>query len=479
MRPQPLTLTPRDPAARRLLGIAQNLRDLAARDDGVCRAAQSRLADLGPAPAELIHLLGDSDPFVRSAAARQLRHVQGQALPRVVDALRGAIDDVNDHIVAAALGSLGVLRAEAARADVRACLEDANPHVVHAAAFALGLIGPADEGQHLVRLLTSEHRHLQVSALRALTQLRYAPAVPAILARLEACFGVVRRGRGDFEMPQRLVAALVALRAQDAVPLLVRMAREEVGVRGLAVQALIDLHAESAAPALLPLLGQLAEASHEDRLCNSLLALMVAVDYSFAAPEVRRLLAHGHPGVRGAALEALGRWQNVESAPAVRRLCHDDPSAFVRPAAVACLAELLGPAALSDLAALAGDANTLVRTAVVEALARMDPLPPQGTALLHRLADDPAVGRTARAALAARQAEPEPAPTLLSADRAARVLPADLWPQAPAARAFLRLWQSHLRAHAPGRASDEAGEVHRALGKLLDLLGDAPAAAAA
>jgi HEAT repeat protein len=402
-----------------------------------------------------------------------LRNAAPAALAEVVDALRGAIDDRNDHVVEAALGSLGVLRAEQARADVRGCLHDANPRVVHAAVFALGRIGPPAEGKYLLPFLDVEPAHLQVMALNALVQLGYTPAVPALIARLEACLGQPRRSRTDFELPRRLIRALVALRGVEAVPLLVRIAREEVGVRGIALQALIDLRAESAAPALLPLLSRLHDSVHEERLCASLIYLMTTVDYRFAQPEVRRFLDHKLPGVRCAALKALARWQDGEGLEQVRGLCRDDPSAFVRPTAVACLARLLGPAALPELCSLADDANALVRAAVADALGKLDPLPAEAAGVLERLLQDENAGRVARAVLARHQG-PEGGPALLPA--ALPLLPAELRTQAAAARAFLRQWQAGLH-NVAGADGAAAAEVERALDTLLAALSEAPTAA--
>jgi HEAT repeat protein len=477
MAVSPLAFPPRDPAGRRWLHIAQNLRDLASRESGVLTAALARLGELAPSGEELLRLLGDRDPFVRSGAARQLRHVTGPLVGRVVDALRGAIDDPNNHVVCAALGSLGALRAQPARADVRACLEDGNAHVVHAAVFALGLIGPSEEGQHLVRFLTSPHPHLQLVALRALEQLRYAPAAAAIVERLEACLGALRRTRQDFEFPHRLLSALVGLRAAEAVPLLVRMARTAVGLRGAAVQALIDLRAESAAPALLPLLAQLLDSPHEERLCNALLNLMLAVEYHFALPEVRRFLGHRQQSVRATALRLVVRWHDAEAIEAVRQMCHTDASAFLRPEAVTALVHLAGSAALPDLEELASDANARVRLAVAEALGGLAPLPEQGIAVLTRLLADPATAEAASAALDRHGADADPAPTLLPLGPTAALLPPELRAQAPAARAFLRSWLEHLPA---GTHRAETVQVQHALGQLLGVLGEGlPRSAAA
>ncbi len=458
------------PGARRALHVAQNLRDLANRDPHVAGAATARLAELAPTVAEVLPLLHDRDPFVRSGAARQMRNALGDEVPVALDALLSAIDDANDHVVEAALGSLGVLRAESARADIRACLDDPNPRVAHAAVFALGRIGPPEEGQHLVRFLSSDKHHLQVTALNALTQMHYVPAIPAIVQMLQECHGAARVTRTDFELPRRIISALVQLKATEAVPLLIRLAQTEVGVRGMAVQALIDLRAEAAAPALLPLLSKLHDSQNEERLVHGLIYLMTAVDYRFAQPEVRRFLRHRLGGVRCSALKAIARWQDLEAAEQVRALCHHDSSAFVRPCAVACLTRLVGEAALPDLEVLADDANTLVRNAVADALGRLAPLPDKGLALLTRLLDDEPVAQAARAALARHDVEappPSPRPTSSS------LVPAELQGQAPAARAFLRQWHSALTGREDGAA------LHQALTTALEALAPVEATAAA
>jgi HEAT repeat protein len=309
-----------------------------------------------------------------------------------------------------------------------------------------------------------------VTALHALTQLHYAPAIPAIVQMLQECHGAARAARTDFELPRRIINALVVFKAAEAIPLLIRLAQTEVGMRGMAVQALIDLRAEAAAPALLPLLDKLHDSQTEERLVHGLIYLMTAVDYRFAQPEVRRFLRHRLSGVRCSALKAVARWQDLEAAEQVRGLCYQDPSAFVRPCAVACLARLLGEAALPDLEVLAGDANTLVRNAVADGLGRLAPLPAAGLALLTRLLDDEPVAQAARAALARHDVE---APRAPARPPASSLVPTELQGQAPAARAFLRQWASALEAR------EEAAPLRQALATALAALAPVEATAAA
>src|SRR4051794_11693488 len=105
----------REPRSRRLVQLAQHLRDLSARDPAASAEAGARLADLAPTTEELLELIADRNPFVRSGSAWWLRNLTGEMPAELVNALRAAIYDPNSHVVQAALGSAGVLRLEVAR----------------------------------------------------------------------------------------------------------------------------------------------------------------------------------------------------------------------------------------------------------------------------------------------------------------------------------------------------------------------------
>lgn len=420
-------------APRRLPQLALELANLSSREEATSSSAATRLTTLSPTADELSALLNERNPFVRSGAAKWMRHIVPLPAP-AADALRTAVYDQNPFVVQAALGSVGVLRLEEARKDARACLEDSNPCIVHAAIFALGRLGPASEGAHLTRFLEHPEQHVQVAAVSALAALNYPPAVPPMLELLESACGLGGKGRPQMQLASKLIGALSAMEAAEAVPLLIRVAREEVGLRGLAVQALIDLKAEEAAPALVPLLEQLRDSSHEERLCCRLLFLMTSSGYSFAMPTVRGFLGHRQPGVRCAALKAVAGWRDREALPAVRKVALEDPSAFVRPVAVSALAELGGVEALPDLERLAGDGNALVRGAVATALTALGE---EGRGLLARLMSDDAqaVARAAQEALARLPSAPDP-----EVPAGPELVPASLRHQAVAARAFLKRW---------------------------------------
>src|SRR5262249_2695774 len=161
----------------------------------------------------------------------------------------------------------------------------------------------------------------------------------------------------------------------------------------------------------------------------------------FAAEDVRRFLGHRLPGVRCAALKAVARWRDADAIAAVRDLAAGDPSAFVRPCAVAALGELLGADPPAALAELVDDANALVRAAVVGALAGLRPLPADARPLLERLAADEAAAVARRAGEALQAAGDGTTPKGEEAPAGAAQLPPALRPHAAAARAFLAAWR--------------------------------------
>jgi HEAT repeat protein len=436
--------------AQRIGQIAQLLRELAGSEQRNDCEAEKQLRECAPTAGELVALSRDRNPFIRAGAVWWVRNLQGELPASVVDALHSAASDVNPHVVQAALGSAGVLRLSALREDAIHCLSDSNPAVVHSAIFALGRIGPTEMGRLIVPFLRAREQHLEKAALNALIALHYRPAIAELLHRLESFCGATRKLRGQFELPRLYLQALASLQATEAVPLLLRIASEEVGLRGLAVQTLIDLRAEVAGPALLPLLERLRHCGHEEKLCCRLIRLMLTVDYRFAIPTVRGFLEHRLPRVRITALRALARWQDRAAIPAIRRLIRDDPSAFVRPEAVTALAELAPHEALTELPTLTEDANPLVRAAVADAALRLAADHPEANAILDRLACDKASGVVRQL----EQAQPRPRCS-------EECLPAGLHQQAPAARAFLRYWQTNHNV---------PPEVRQALSVVLDAL---------
>ena len=115
-----------------------------------------------------------------------------------------------------------------------------------------------------------------------------------------------------------------------------------MGCRSTAVQALVELGPEQAAPALVGLLADPGE-----RLRRQLLRLMVKASCREALPAIRALLRAERHDVRCGAL-GLAQLHDLEAADEVGTLCLTDPNPFVRPEAVRVLSSLLGINASAD-----------------------------------------------------------------------------------------------------------------------------------
>ena len=158
-----------DPRTRRMLHLAQNLRDLGSRDSTSSTAAAGRLSESAPTSAELVELIADRNPFIRSGAAWWMRNLAGDLSHDVINALRAAICDPNAHVVQAALGSAGVLRLAVARDRCRALVWMTPMPAWFIPPFALGRIGSAEEGAHLSKLLDHPASTLELATVTALT----------------------------------------------------------------------------------------------------------------------------------------------------------------------------------------------------------------------------------------------------------------------------------------------------------------------
>ncbi|MGL4553408.1 MAG: hypothetical protein ACRC33_19755, partial [Gemmataceae bacterium] len=84
------------PSAR-LLRLAQELGDTSSRDENAVAGATARVTALAPTADELSALMADRNPFVRSGAARWMRHLGTLSGP-AVDALRAAVYDQNPYV---------------------------------------------------------------------------------------------------------------------------------------------------------------------------------------------------------------------------------------------------------------------------------------------------------------------------------------------------------------------------------------------
>jgi HEAT repeat protein len=204
---------------------------------------------------------------------------------------------------------------------------------------------------------------------------------PFILESLQAL--IAQKDQHDFKLPKLYIEVLARLNMREAIPVLLEIAEKEVGLRGVAVEALVEMKAEEAAVILSPLLND-----PSNRLRRNLIEMMIQADYDAALPLVRPLLRDNAITVRESALAAVSKWEDQVSVADVRQIAFSDPNPFVRPQAVITLTKLLGQEALPDLIDLAEDLNVHVRRAVAQSLAEMEYLTPAGKAALLKLEHD-------------------------------------------------------------------------------------------
>ena len=333
--------------------------------------AAKRLGELKARPDVLMSMMDDPNGFVRSASAEALGRSVELPAPEVVSHLLSAIDDPNNYVCAAAVNSLGLLEARQAVNQVEGCLEDNHPIVVQAAILALARIDPERIKDRLIEYLQSDEYLIHLAATRACGWLMHQPCGELVLDALKAFMS--KEDQQDLKLPKLYIEVLARLETHEAIPTLMEIAEREVGLRGAAVEALVEMKAEEAASILSPLLGD-----PSNRLRRNLIEMMMQADYEVALPLVRPLLRDNAITGRETALAAVSKWEDRVSVEDVRQIAYSDPNPFVRPQAVITLTNLLGQEAMPDLVELADDLNLHVRRAVAQSLAEIDHLTREG-----------------------------------------------------------------------------------------------------
>jgi HEAT repeat protein len=404
-------------------------------------------------------LLKDPNGFVRSAGAEALGRSVELPAPEVISHLLAAIDDPNNYVCAAAVNSLGLLGATQAVTQVEACLNDDHPIVVQAAILALARIDPERIKDRLVEFLQSDEYLIHLAAARACGWLAHGACSDTILLALKNVMHI--NDQQDFKLPKLYIEVLARLNAKEAIPTLVEIAEHEVGLRGVAVEALVAMNAEEAASILSPLLSD-----PSNRLRRNLIEMMMQADYKTALPLVRPLLKDSAITVRETALAAVSKWGDKVSVDDVREIAYQDPNPFVRPQAVITLTRLLGQDALPDLIDLSEDLNLHVRRAVAQCLAEIGYLSVDGKAALLRLAKDADTAEFVRDALQVHDLDAfSPLPEKEPSNRVP--VPQDLAKDAGVLLDALEAWQDALPSMQKRFNLDELSEVDRALSTLI------------
>lgn len=427
--------------------------------------AAKRLGELKARPDILLSLMEDPNGFVRSASAEALGRSVVLPAPEVVSHLLAAIDDPNNYVCAAAVNSLGLLGAMQAIPQVEACLNDDHPIVVQAAILALARLDPERIKEKLVDYLEAEEYLIHLAATRACGWLAYEACGGKILSLLQEFMDTGEHH--DLKLPKLYIEVLARLNVKDAIPTLVKIAEHEVGLRGTAVEALMEMNAEEAASILTPLIKD-----PSNRLRRNLVEMMIQADYKAALPLVRPLLKDSAITVRETALAAISKWQDFVSVDDVREMAYNDPNPFVRPQAVITLTKLLGQDALLDLIDLSEDLNLHVRRAVARCLAEVEYLTQEGKSALLRLAKDTDTAEFAQEALQVHDLTAiHPMP--VEEPSARTLIPQDLPDNPNSLLETLEAWQESLPQMERYLGLEEISEVDRALSTLIIYLREA------
>jgi len=427
--------------------------------------AAKRLGELKARPDILMSLMDDPNGFVRSASAEALGRSIDLPAPEVVSHLLAAIDDPNNYVCAAAVNSLGLLQAEQAVGQVESCLNDPHPIVVQAAILAMARIDPSSIRDRLSEYLQSDEYLIHLAATRACGWLSHESCGGPVLQSLKNFMAM--NDQQDLKLPKLYIEVLARLRMKEAIPTLVEIAEREVGLRGVAVEALVEMNAEEAASILSPLLSD-----PSNRLRRNLIEMMMQADYEAALPLVRPLLKDSAITVRETALAAVSKWQDKVSVSDVRDIAYNDPNPFVRPQAVITLTSLLGQDVLPDLVELSEDLNIHVRRAVAQSLAEVDYLTPEGKRALIKLASDEDTAEFTRKALEAHDLNATRPMTTAETEPRLPV-PDDIRGETVALLELLESWQDSLPAMQRHFDLEVLSDVDQALSTLIVYLREA------
>lgn len=305
-----------------------------------------------------------------------LNRVHAHRAERVLP-LEGALEQTvlgwaRDDLAADQTERLSRLRGSDRDVLLRVCLRilpSLDPDAIEGVRRGLKRWGLLDREVANLRHRSSGRR---ADACRVLGRLGYAPAIPALIERLED---------PDPNVRQRAVAALGDLHAVEALDPIARMLDTTEGWTDLlAMMALSRIGSES-----VPRVGALLRASTSPAMVKGLLQVTAQTGLAEDPELIRALAQHQDPEVRVEAVRALGHLPaNAESVD-VCLAAMDDLAWPTRALAARSLGRLRDPRAIPRLERAMGDTAYWVRHHAGQALAALGEAGQSG--LRRRLAD--------------------------------------------------------------------------------------------
>ena len=317
-------------------------------------------------------------------------------------------------------GALWTLPPATVGADrLRAALEDSAPAVRVAACYSIGVIGDAAAAKRLATMLDSGSAAECSAAAEALTRLPQEAQLAFLAPRLEPSTGeailvavlgalalspcpalderVLRlAGAVTGQLRRSAIRAVAAIAGPRAEVLLLRaLADRDPGLQVEALDLLVGRGGDRVRTTLLAMLGI------GDSLRYHVIRALGRLGRPEAVAPLERLFATAPLHERIEILTALAHLGG-DAAREFLRQCLDQPLPEIRRVAAQGLAALAEPEDLDLLGRLARDRDWVLRSEAARALGRLGPGPARPV-LLDLVRDlEPAVARTARAALAQR-----------------------------------------------------------------------------
>lgn len=291
--------------------------------------------------AELVERLSSDAPEVREEATARLK-----AIDRAAPQLRKAARDPDPEVAQRARQVLAVL-------EVRASLSPA-----------------------LRRAMPGVEERLAAGEPRTWTQVFLETGEDA-----EALAPRAIRGAPGVREAQLVLDKIGRLHMRTAIPEIVRLLREEGDLGGAAAGVLVQLRANEAVPELLKVVG--GEAGRWPRVWA--IDTLGKLRAGEAFDTLRNLQADPDPVVRHTAARALPEIRGSDSVPSLLPFL-TDVNPFVRTIAVCLLHQLRRPEAVPALLPLLDDPETQVRSAAARALGALEAVE-SAPALARRLRD--------------------------------------------------------------------------------------------